>query len=122
MEGRRGQSLGSRQFCVLESVLVLHMMREHKRKTWKTEVGQVYLWLYLYPSNFSPFYISTVLSFPPPYSHIRIFTYTRALQVALVIKNLPSSSGDVRDITQVRSLGQEDPLEMGMTIHSSIPA
>ena len=39
-------------------------------------------------------------------------------QVALVVKNLPSSAGDIRDV--VRFLGQEDPLEKGMTTHSSI--
>ena len=39
-------------------------------------------------------------------------------QVALVVKKLPSSAGDIRDV--VRSLGQEDPLEKGMTTHSSI--
>ena len=115
-EGRRGQSLGSRQFCVLDSVLVLHMMREHTRKAWKTEVGQVYLWSYLYPSNFSPFHISTVLCFPAPYS------ITRASQVAPVVKSLPASSGDVRDMTQIRPLDQQDPLEKGMANHSSILA
>ena len=115
-EGRRGQSLGSQQFCVLESVLVLHMTREHNRKAWKTEVGQVYLWLHLYPANSSPFCIPTVLCFPP------LCSATRALQVALVGKNLPASSGDVRGTTQVRSLGQDDPLEKGAATHPSIPA
>ena len=103
-EGRRGSEPGESTFCVLESALVLHMTREHNRKAWKTEVGQVYLWLHLYPANFSPFCIPTVLCFPPLYST------TRALQVALVGKNLPASSGDVRGTTQVRSLGQDDPL------------
>ena len=37
--------------------------------------------------------------------------------VARLIKNLPSIQG-----TQIQSLGQEDPLEKGMTIHSSILA
>ena len=37
-----------------------------------------------------------------------------AFQVALVVKNLPA-----KQETPVRSLGQEDPLEEGMAIHSS---
>ena len=37
--------------------------------------------------------------------------------MCVVIKNLPASAGDVRDM--VRSLGQEDPLEEGMETHSS---
>ena len=37
--------------------------------------------------------------------------------VGSVIKNLPTMQG-----TQVRSLGQEDPLEEGMATHSSILA
>lgn len=37
--------------------------------------------------------------------------------VALVMKNL-SASGDIRD--QVRSLGWENPMEVGMTTHFSI--
>ena len=39
----------------------------------------------------------------------------RASQEALVVKNLPANAGD-----QVRSLGQEDPLEKEMATHSSI--
>ena len=35
--------------------------------------------------------------------------------VALVVKNAAANSEDVRD--EVRSLGQEDPLEMGMATH-----
>ena len=34
-----------------------------------------------------------------------------------MVKNLPANAGDVRDI---RSLGQEDPLEEEMATHSSI--
>ena len=34
-------------------------------------------------------------------------------------KNLPANAGDVRDI---QSLGWEDPLEKGMTTHSSVLA
>ena len=37
-----------------------------------------------------------------------------------MVKNLPANAGDVE--TWVRSLGQEDPLEEGMTTHSSILA
>ena len=38
-----------------------------------------------------------------------------------VVKNMPTSVGDERDKeTQVRSLGQEDPLEEGVATHSSI--
>ena len=40
----------------------------------------------------------------------------RASQVALVVKKLPASSGDVR---RVQSLGGKDPLEEGMATHSS---
>ena len=43
-----------------------------------------------------------------------------ASQVVLVIKNLPSNSGDLR--MGVRSPGQEDPLEEEMATHSSILA
>ena len=37
--------------------------------------------------------------------------------MAQMVKNLPAIQG-----TQVPSLGQEDPMEKGMTIHSSIRA
>ena len=40
--------------------------------------------------------------------------------VAQVVKNLPALQE--LQVTQVRSLGQEDPLEEGMTTHSSIHA
>ena len=43
-----------------------------------------------------------------------------ASQVALVIKNPPTSAGDIG--TWVRSLGREDPLEKGMATHSSVLA
>ena len=39
-------------------------------------------------------------------------------QVAIVVKNLPASAEDVRNL--VRSLGWEDPLEEGMVTHASI--
>ena len=38
--------------------------------------------------------------------------------MASVIKSPPVNAGEVRD--GVRSLGQEDPLEEGMAVHSSI--
>ena len=41
----------------------------------------------------------------------------RVAQVALVVKNLPASAGDVRDVGSIP--GQEDPLEKGMATHSS---
>ena len=37
--------------------------------------------------------------------------------MAQTVKNLPSMQA-----TQVRSLGQEDPLEKGLATHSSVPA
>ena len=40
--------------------------------------------------------------------------------MAVVVKKLPADAGDVE--THVPSLGQEDPLEMGMATHSSILA
>ena len=40
--------------------------------------------------------------------------------MALVVKNPPANAGDVRDAGLIS--GQEDPLEEGMTIHSSILA
>ena len=43
-----------------------------------------------------------------------------ASQVALVVKNLPTKGGGIRD--EVRYLGWEDPLEKGMATHSSILA
>ena len=48
-----------------------------------------------------------------------ILNFTWASPAALVVKNPPADSGDLRD--EVRSLGQEDPLEKGMVTHSSIP-
>ena len=41
----------------------------------------------------------------------------RAFLVAQMVKNLPAGQE-----TQVRSLGQEDPLEKGMATHSSVLA
>ena len=48
-----------------------------------------------------------------------------ASQVTLVVKNLPTISGDLGDaglIEEDAGLGQEDPLEEGMATHSSILA
>ena len=40
-----------------------------------------------------------------------------------MIKNLPASAGEARDIGSIlRSLGQEDPLEEGIATYSSILA
>ena len=39
-----------------------------------------------------------------------------------MVRNLPDNGGDTRQETQVRSLGQEDPLEEGMATYSSILA
>ena len=50
------------------------------------------------------------------YTHTYICIYRAAL-VVQTIKNLPAMQE-----TQVRSLGQEDPLEKGMATHSSILA
>lgn len=55
-------------------MLALPKIREHKREVWKFEVGQMYLRLFLHPSNFSPFYVSTVTCFSPPWSS----TYPKA--------------------------------------------
>ena len=38
----------------------------------------------------------------------------------LVVKNLPSNTGDTRDMAQY--LGWEEPVEAGMTTHSSVLA
>ena len=43
-----------------------------------------------------------------------------ASQVALVVKNLPANAGDKRDAGLIS--GWEDPLEEGVTTHSSILA
>ena len=41
-------------------------------------------------------------------------------QVALVARNPPSNAGDIEMLVQ--SLGEEDPLEEGMALHSSMLA
>ena len=40
--------------------------------------------------------------------------------IALAVKNLPANAGDVREVSLI--LGQEDPLEEGTAIHSSLLA
>ena len=40
--------------------------------------------------------------------------------MALVVKNLPASAGDIKDVVQF--LSREDPLEEEMATHSSILA
>ena len=46
-----------------------------------------------------------------------MYHLVRVSLVAQMVKNLPAIQE-----TQVRSLGQEDPLEKGVTTHSSIHA
>ena len=51
----------------------------------------------------------------------RIFqTSPWASQVVLVVKNLPSHAGDIRDVGSIPRW--EDPLDEGIATHSSIPA
>ena len=45
---------------------------------------------------------------------------TRAFQVALVIKNLPASAGEVRKVGSIPGWGK--PLEKGKATHSSVLA
>ena len=40
--------------------------------------------------------------------------------MALVVKNMPTNAGDIRDMGLI--LGQDDPLEKGMVTHFSILA
>ena len=40
--------------------------------------------------------------------------------MVLLVKTLPANAGDVRHMTWVQSLGEEEPLEKEMAIHSSI--
>ena len=49
--------------------------------------------------------------------HMYIYIYIYRLPWCSAVKNLPAIQG-----TQIRSLGQEDPLKEGMTTHSSILA
>ena len=52
--------------------------------------------------------------------YIYIAWEEKASQVVPVVKNPPANAGDIQ--TWVRSLGQEDPLEEGMALRSSILA
>ena len=49
-----------------------------------------------------------------------VYHFVWASQVALVVKNLPANTREIR--RPGLSLDQEDPLEEGMTTHSSILA
>ena len=46
--------------------------------------------------------------------------YIGAFQVALVVKNLSASAGDLRDVGSIP--GSEDPLKEGMATYNSILA
>ena len=53
--------------------------------------------------------------------------YMWASQLVLVVKKLPASAANIREVGLIlgsgsRSLGQEDPLEEGMAIYSTILA
>ena len=39
-----------------------------------------------------------------------------------MVKNLPADAADLREERRVQSLGQEDPLEKSMAVHSSVLA
>ena len=49
-----------------------------------------------------------------------VYHFVWASQVALVVKNPPANTGDIRDVGSIPE--SEDPLEESMTTHSSIPA
>ena len=51
-----------------------------------------------------------------------IYMISQASQVVLVVNDLPANAEDIKEMTQVQSQGQEDPLEEGMATHSSILA
>ena len=58
------------------------------------------------------------------YILVFVWIYVFSSQMALVVKNPPASTGDMRDtgLTHIQSLGWEDSLEEGMVTHSSILA
>ena len=56
----------------------------------------------------------------PLANHLALPVSESILEVALMIKNLPTCAGEKRD--WVRSLGLEDSLEEGMANHSGILA
>ena len=47
---------------------------------------------------------------------------SQASQVVLVVNDLPANAEDIKEMTQVQSQGQEDPLEEGIATPSSILA
>ena len=55
-----------------------------------------------------------------PEQRIPITIVLWAIPVTLVVKNLPTNSGDIE--MQVQSLGRENPLEEDVVTHSSILA
>ena len=58
--------------------------------------------------------------YSPRLSFLPVLSFLRASRVAPVVKNLPASSGDMRDIGSIPEL--EDPLKEGTATHPSIPA
>ena len=54
------------------------------------------------------------------YIHVYVYTHTVSLPRGSAVKNPPAMQ-ELQE-TQVRSLGQKDPLEKGMATHSSILA
>ena len=56
------------------------------------------------------------------YILVFVWIYVFSSQMALVVKNPPASTGDMRDtgLTHIQSLGWEDSLEEGMVTHSCI--
>ena len=69
------------------------------------------------PAVFYPVWHTCFYTIPIPCSHLglSVLGWDRASLVAQMVKNLPAMWE-----TQVRSLGQEDPLEKGMVTHSSV--
>ena len=51
-----------------------------------------------------------------------IYMISQASQVVLVVNDLPANAEDIKEMTQVQSQGQEDPLEEGIATPSSILA
>ena len=73
------------------------------------------------PRRLSVFYIYLSIYHLSLY-HLSVYTLSDlwSFPGGAVVKNPPANAGDARD--EVLSLGQEDPLEEGMTTHSSILA
>ena len=51
-----------------------------------------------------------------------IYMISQASQVVLVVNDLLANAEDIKEMTQVQSQGQEDPLEEGIATPSSILA